>query len=67
MYSLCLQVFAVMQTKPHLRCLNSYNWLFEGKHNADMALSENEFDTPAVHQNERRSRFALYLISSEMV
>jgi len=30
--------------KPHLHCLNSYNWPFEGKHNADMTLSENEFD-----------------------
>jgi len=27
--------------------------------------SENEFDSPAVQQNERRSRLALYLISSE--
>jgi len=48
MYSLCLQVFAVMQTKTTFTCLNSYNWLFEGKHNADMALCENEFDSPAV-------------------
>jgi len=30
--------------KPHLHCLNSYNWPFEGKDNADMALSEKEFD-----------------------
>ena len=32
-----------------------------------MALCENEFDSPAVQQNERRSRLALYLTSSEMV
>jgi len=67
MYSLCLQVVAVMQTKSTFACLNNYNWLFEGKHNADMALCENEFDSPAVQQNERRSRLALYLTSSEMV
>jgi len=61
-------VFAVMQTKPHLHYLNSYNWPFEGKHNADMALSENEFDNPAsVKQNERRLRLALHLTSSETV
>jgi len=30
--------------KTHLHCLNSYKWPFEGKHNADMALSEKEFD-----------------------
>ena len=47
--------------------LNTYNWLFESKHNADMALCENEFDRPAVQQNERRSRLALYLTNSEMV
>jgi len=29
---------------PHLHCLNRYNWPCEGKHNADMALSENVFD-----------------------
>ena len=52
--------------KNHIKCLNSYNWLVEGKHNADMALCENEFDSPAVQQNERRSRLALYLTSSEM-
>ena len=28
----------------HLHRLNSYNWPFEGKHNVDMALHENEFD-----------------------
>jgi len=67
MYSLCLQEFAVMQTKTTFACLNSYNWLFEGKHNADMALCENEFDSPSVQQNERRSRLALYVTSSEMV
>jgi len=45
MYSVCLQVFAAMQTKTTFTLrLNSYNWPFEGKHNADMALSENEFD-----------------------
>jgi len=32
-----------MQTKTTLT-LNSYKWPFEGKHNADVALSENEFD-----------------------
>jgi len=33
-----------------------------------MALCENEFDSPAaVQQNERRTRLALYLTSSEMV
>jgi len=47
MYSACLQVFAVTQTKTTFTCFNSYNWVFEGKHNADMALSENEFDNPA--------------------
>ena len=26
----------------------SYNWLFKGNHNADMTLSENEFDTPGL-------------------
>jgi len=26
-----------------------YNWPFEGNENADMALSENEFDTPALN------------------
>jgi len=67
MYSLCLQVFAVTQTKTTFTCLNSYHWLFEGKHNADMALCEIEFDSPAVQQNERRSRLALYLTGSEMV
>jgi len=56
MYSLGLQVFAVMQTKTTFTCLNSYNWLFEGKHNADMALCENEFDSPSVQQNERRQK-----------
>jgi len=30
--------------KTHLHCLNRYKWPFEGKHDADMALSENEFD-----------------------
>ena len=59
MYSLCLQVFVVMQTKTISTCLNSYNWLFEGIHNAHMALCENAFDSPAVQQNERRSRLAL--------
>ena len=34
--------------KTHLHRLNSYNWPFEGKHNADMALSENAFDIPAL-------------------
>jgi len=48
MYSLCLQVFSVMQTKTTFTCLNSHNWLFEGKHNADMSLCEIEFDSPAV-------------------
>jgi len=67
MYSLCLQVFAVVQTKNTFTYLNSNNRLFQGKHNADMALSENEFDSPAVQQNERRSRLGLYLTSSEMV
>jgi len=28
--------------------LYSYHWPFEGNHNADMAFSENEFDTPAI-------------------
>jgi len=56
MYSLCLQVVAAMQTKTTITCLNSYNWLFEGRHYADMALCGNEFDSPAVQQNERRSR-----------
>ena len=32
-----------------------------------MALCENEFDSPAAQQNERGSRLALYLTSSEMV
>jgi len=32
-----------------------------------MALCENEFDSPAVQQNERRVRLALYLTSSEIV
>jgi len=36
-----------MRTKTTFKCLNSYNWLFEGKHNADMTLGENEFDIPA--------------------
>jgi len=68
MYSLCLEDFAACRQKPHLHCLNSYNWPLEGKHNADMALNENEFDTSAtVQQNERRSRLAFYLTSSEMV
>jgi len=26
--------------------VNCYNWPFEDNHNADMALSENKFDTP---------------------
>jgi len=26
---------------------SGYNWPFTGKHNADMAHSENKFDTPA--------------------
>jgi len=56
-----------MQTKNTFTCLNSYDWLFEGKRNADMALCENEFDSPAVQQNERKSRLALFLTSSEMV
>jgi len=56
-----------MLTKTTFTCLNSYNCLFEGKHNADMALCENVFDSPAVQQNERRSRLALYRTSSEMV
>ena len=41
MYSLCLQS---CRQKTYLHCLNSYNWPFEGKHNADVVLSENEFD-----------------------
>jgi len=35
--------------------------------NADMDLSENEFHTPAVQQNERRLTLALYLTCNEMV
>jgi len=56
-----------MQTKTTFTCLNSDNGLFEGKHNADMALCKNEFDSLAVQQNKRRSRLALYLTSTEMV
>ena len=58
----CIQyVYSFLRScrqKPHLHCLNSFNWLFEGKHIADMTLCENEFDSPAVQQNERRSRLA---------
>jgi len=43
-YSLCLQVLRSRRQKTHLHCLNSYNWSFEDKHNADMVLSEIEFD-----------------------
>jgi len=32
----------------HAEKINSYNWTFQGNRNADMALSENEFDTRAL-------------------
>ena len=67
MYSACLQVFAVTQTKTTFTCFNSYNWVFEGKHNADMALSENEFDNPAAAAWAKVARLAFSLTNSEMV
>jgi len=48
---MCSSVFSVFagfcghaDKKAHLHCFNSYNWPFEDKHSADIALSENEFD-----------------------
>ena len=51
-YYVC-RLFCSFRQKSHLCCLNSYNWPFEGNHNADMALSENEFDTPAVEYRHK--------------
>ena len=65
MYSLRLQVLVFMQTKitfTSVYCLNSYNWPFEGNHNADMALGENEFDAPDIGE---RLRFCTQILLHE--
>ncbi len=46
----------------------SYNWLFYGSHNVDVALSENEFDPPELETTTGRfvtSNFGCFILMSE--
>jgi len=56
-------VFRSCRQKTHLHCLNSYNYPFDGKHNADMALSENEFDNllQCCRMSESRDKHCIWL------
>jgi len=47
--SMCRNIFTMFAGYcGHAEKINSYNWTFQGNRNADMALSENEFDTRAL-------------------
>ncbi len=48
-----------------LRCDNvySYNRPFDGSHNVEVALSENEFDTPALNINISYSDLVCFLLN----
>lgn len=43
-----------------------YNRPFEGNHNADVALDENEFDTPALKEVIREKLIGLTLLQKKL-